>query len=210
MVIDEKEIIKKQLNRLIQLYKEKNWDTFFLVVDGHKRQEVFGLICNELPPHKYWEILGRILMGESFYNDELINLITNKEKDLSLRHLMMDKKDREKFEKLPDKLTLYRGQGIDAEGLGWSWSLSRDVAVFFAKRFPYGEVLQGESKKSDVIAYFTGRNEDEIVVPRESVVNVRKIEETKSEGLPTDSMFFKDTLSHSMATLEQIKEALGL
>ena len=81
---------------------------------------------------------------------------------------------------------------------------------FFAKRFIDGEVLQGECKTSDVIAYFTSRNEDEIVVPRENVVNVSRIEKTKSEGLPTDSMFFKDTLSHTIPSLEQIKEALGL
>jgi len=199
---------RRTILHLTQAYKKKDWDTFFILVDGHRKQGVFGLVCDELPPLMYWETLGWILQGESFYNEELIRFITNEEKDLSMRYLMMSKDDRKGFKKLPNTLTVYRGQGIDADGLGWSWTLSRDMAVYFANRFPEGEVMQGECKKSDVIAYFTGRNEDEIVVPREKVLHVKSIEKTESKRIPKDSMFFKNLLPINGPNVEEIEAGL--
>jgi hypothetical protein len=89
---------------------------------------------------------------------------------------MTDSRDRRWLRAQPETLTLYRGvQGEDPDealddGLcGVQWTTSRDVAVFFAKRFlkrgatPY--VLSAPIKKADIVAYLTGRGEYEAIVP---------------------------------------------
>jgi len=67
-------------------------------------------------------------------------------------------------------ITVYRGQRM-TDPTGWSWSLRPDVARKFAisggGRAPVkdGLVIKGKVKVSDVLAYLTERNEDEVIVP---------------------------------------------
>lgn len=63
-------------------------------------------------------------------------------------------------------LTVYRG---DPDGnLGMSWTLSKTTARFFAKRYGTGAnptiFRYVVEHKREVLAYFTGRNEAEIVL----------------------------------------------
>ena len=62
---------------------------------------------------------------------------------------------------------------------GWSWTTDPDKAEWFARRFAVrGKecfVAEGTVSKQYVIAYFTGRNESEIVVdPRRVVVSTTR------------------------------------
>ena len=77
---------------------------------------------------------------------------------------MMSSNERDKLANMPDRLTVYRGECNDG---GWSWSLSKDVAVFFARRPTHdgtGEVTSGYVDKRHVIAYLDRRSEEEIIV----------------------------------------------
>lgn len=64
---------------------------------------------------------------------------------------------------LPDAITVYRGGSQD----GFSWTLKRHTAEWFARRFrnegDHLPVWEIEIPKSRAIAYFTGRGEEEIV-----------------------------------------------
>ena len=80
----------------------------------------------------------------------------------------MDEKEQAEFATLPDRLTIFRGQG-SRRGLtqGLSWTMDQGKAEWFARRFssqgpPF--VASGWVFKRDVFAYFTGRDESEIVV----------------------------------------------
>ena len=68
---------------------------------------------------------------------------------------------------MPEELTVYHGQGV-GDTLDWSWTLDRDEAVWFARRFGVGvpEVLTGKVSRSNIYAYLTGRGEAEIVAPQ--------------------------------------------
>ena len=74
--------------------------------------------------------------------------------------------DQEGFDALPEKLTLYRGVDFVFEltSDGPSWTLSRDTAKFFAVRMSKGHIYEAKVNKSDALAYFTGRNEAEIIL----------------------------------------------
>jgi hypothetical protein len=92
------------------------------------------------------------------------------------REFMTSSADRKALRAMGDSITIYRGvQGMDRdmaflEGVqGYQWTLNRDTAKFFSKRFlrapdrPY--IMKTTVRTSDVIAYLTSRGESEIVFP---------------------------------------------
>lgn len=177
--------------KIILAYKRKDWKLFFFMLEGHWRQDFFVLVADEMNTRDYWVAARLIVTGESLYNEELVALLTNPKKDLSMRYLLMRKWERARLKAMPDKLTVYRGYGLHAKGMGWSWSLSPKVASRFARRFSKGYVEQGECLKEDVIAYFSDRNEKEIVVPYNKVKYITTIEFTPSGRVPFDSIWWK-------------------
>jgi hypothetical protein len=70
------------------------------------------------------------------------------------------------YEKLPDKLTLYRGvDGVcELTEDGPSWTLDRKVADFFGNRYAEGDVYKIVIPKRASLAFFTGRAEAEIIL----------------------------------------------
>lgn len=101
--------------------------------------------------------------------------------DPEARRHLMDEEELAEFDALPERITVYRGCIADLNEDGLSWTLERKTASWFARRFAglrEGEprVLVGTVDKADVIAYFTSRNEAEIVVAN-GEVNIERIEE---------------------------------
>ncbi len=191
-IIEGKLIVAKQI---AEYYQQKNWRLFFISLDGHERQEAFVDVYKEMPPQDYWKYLGKVIQGECLFNDELKKLLTNTGMDLSLRHLMMLEDDKEILDKLPDTFSIYRGADEGTPGQGWSWSLSKRVALFFAKRFEKGIVIKGECAKKDVIAYFDDRKEQEIVIPYNKVKNIVVLKRTENDHITsTDNVFYKREL----------------
>lgn len=84
------------------------------------------------------------------------------------------------YENLPDIFTVYRGLQENAQEDGLSWTLSKDVAEWFANRFDNeGEIIEKVIHKSEVIAYFSDRDEDEIVL---DIKKVLKREKNEKQG----------------------------
>jgi hypothetical protein len=79
--------------------------------------------------------------------------------------------DRKAFNKLPPRFTIYRGFQNGARK-GFSWTLNREyVAEMFSnldERFPRGEVIERRVKKSEVFAYISDFDEDEIILQRKT------------------------------------------
>lgn len=75
---------------------------------------------------------------------------------------LMTPEDYEYWSSLPDKIKIYRGGSHKA---GMSWTLSHEKAKWFANRFnKSGKVFQMTINKSDTFAYFSDREEQEIIV----------------------------------------------
>jgi hypothetical protein len=88
----------------------------------------------------------------------------------------MNPQERRFLARQRERLTIYRGCRSGRK-IGWSWTLDRRKAKWFARRFEeYVEgspiVLIGEVNKKDVIAYFASRKEKEIVVDPKKVTVV--------------------------------------
>ena len=90
----------------------------------------------------------------------------------------MSEEDRKTFECLPETLTIYRGCNSHSKH-GLSWTLDKAVAERFAERrhafwftkkgkakFVKPQVIERVIHKSEAVAYFSGRQESEIITYR--------------------------------------------
>lgn len=80
---------------------------------------------------------------------------------------LMSQEEYQHYLELPDHLTVYRGIHDDGNKKGLSWTTDRQKAIWFAKRFcSKGDtclLLSADIQKSEALAYFSGRNEEEII-----------------------------------------------
>jgi len=81
--------------------------------------------------------------------------------------LLMVEEDYKVYLSLPEEFQVYRGVAVGRNPKGLSWTGDLETAEWFSHRFDHkgntGYVLTAMVKKSDVLAYFNSRNENEIV-----------------------------------------------
>lgn len=105
------------------------------------------------------------------YQKEIRELFTSKRKN---RNNLMNDDEIEKLKNLPEKITIYRGMTVEekeSEKFGISWSLEKTVAENFALTYAHNYdtvgldkiVFELEIHKEDIIAYFSDRQEEEIL-----------------------------------------------
>jgi hypothetical protein len=95
---------------------------------------------------------------------------------------LMYKKEKQVYDNLPDKdIVVYRGtQSTSALVKGLSWTLSKDVAVWFKNRFAFGGTLyKAKIDKENVYAYNNDREEKEIILNPYKLKDIFIMEETK-------------------------------
>lgn len=90
------------------------------------------------------------------------------------RENLMSEDDRDFLKKLPDEIKIYRGMTVEefqGANYGISWTLNMSIAKFYADTFIHNYETRGKDsivkeltvKKEDIIAYFSGRKEEEII-----------------------------------------------
>ena len=163
------------------VYKFRNY-TYYII---DKQVDVYGVMRIVREP--YWltwlwlnnpyldKSTFSELFGEAWVSVENSNGDANvKQKTLitwfkyaDKKHLMTEE-ELAVYENLPDTFTVYRGLSSLSNKKGISYTKSLDVAKFFANRFKTDGftpiILKVEIHKKYALAYFNGRNEDEIVV----------------------------------------------
>ncbi|MDA0345365.1 MAG: hypothetical protein O3C54_05325 [Proteobacteria bacterium] len=161
--------MSKELTRLI-----------FVEFDKHERLQAFHTVKDSIrKPKQYWALFSGIWSNsESIYqNNHIIADVLTKEALAKKEHLhMMDKTERKKFDALPDILTIYRGCWQENRQ-GFSWTLDKKTALWFANRIETGNspiLLSGKVTKDKVFALLLGRNENEIVTLYEYVYQIKE------------------------------------
>lgn len=87
--------------------------------------------------------------------------------------LLMDEDEYKQYLSLPEEITVYRGIRGRGSLEALSWTLDVEKAEWFAKRWNKGgKVYSAKAKREDVLAVFTSRNEDEIVVDYTKLKNI--------------------------------------
>lgn len=94
------------------------------------------------------------------------------------KKIMMNEEEYAYYESLPEIITVYRGVSPGRAKDGLSWTDDKEKAIWFANRFAtenqQGYLLAGKVDKEDVLAYFNGRNESELVIHPKSITNLTK------------------------------------
>lgn len=87
------------------------------------------------------------------------------------REALMSTEERARLASLPETLTVWRGQSKGEPIRDFSWTLSMETAEWFARRFnnKNGIIKKGRVSKASVIAYLSGRGEEELVIFPEDV-----------------------------------------
>ena len=99
---------------------------------------------------------------------------------------LMEKEEYAQFRELDDIVTIYRGvTPYNAKSVkALSWSLDQETAEWFAHRFgENGTVYQAQIDKKHIYAYFSGRNEAEVIVDPSCLTNITEVQELSSDFL---------------------------
>ena len=176
---------------LDEAVKKCKWSQYIWLHERPYRLDAFSNIAWRLEGTTlYWELLGEIWIDSEniFQNrDEWRDVLEQTYDDEQKHwHHMSRPEDRVVFTLTPEKgglldhTLIFRGYS-DEDGLdGFSWTLDRARAKWFARRRNReGQtplVAEALVARADVLAYHTGRDEQEIVALPECVV-VNKVEE---------------------------------
>ncbi len=161
---------------------EKEIERKLYDVDKKLRKFHFEKMSSYMLDRQYWELLSLLHTGVETFNDKDNPNIFQwwQEKytaDRSNREYIMTEEERKVFNALPDKITVFRGLRVEEElyePLGFSWTLDKKKAEWFAQRFWEGTpiVIEAIVDKSNCIGYLTENAEEEEIL----VLNVSKEE----------------------------------
>jgi len=151
----------------------KQWHSFIYLHERPWRLEALQEIAPDMTDQEFWEKVTSVWMDSENIRecyqawDRLLRI------DRHGRNFMMDDDERAFLAKLPKVLTVWQGHTVERDD-GWSWTLNKDKAEWFAHRFARLEdsepvLTEGRVYRNDVVAYLTSRGEDEILVAPEDV-----------------------------------------
>lgn len=148
--------------------QRKQWSTVVALHERPHRVHAFDALKQHLSDDEYWAALGSLWIdSENIRQNPTIweRLLGSKRRH---REAIMTEDEQAALAALPDRIQVWQGH-TTARDDGWSWTTTEATAVWFAKRFADLEkdhpvVSSGWVGKGDAVAYFTRRNESEILV----------------------------------------------
>ena len=176
VAIDDKnkEYVLRQRFEIIK--KCRNISKILVHINKPYRLQVLILILNMLNEKEFNNHLRWIWTSTEYPHQ-------NNSKDLlmlfkkSNQNLIMKEEEKNILSYLPNVVTIYRGtQSNKAKIRGFSWTLDKEKAFWFSKRFKLnGRVYQAEISKWDIFFYNNGRLEEEVVVNPYKLKNVKEV-----------------------------------
>ena len=156
---------------IMRIVREPYWLTWLWLTKSYLDKTTFSELLGEA-----WISVENSNGDANVNKRTLISWFKSSDK----KHLMTEE-ELSVYEKLPSKITVYRGICSLSSKTGLSYTTSLKVAKFFANRFktdvfkPY--ILKAEINKEDALAYFNRRQEEEIVVNypkiKDKIVKIR-------------------------------------
>lgn len=153
-----------------------NWESYIWLHERPYRLPAFNAIRSNMSDEDYWRLLRSVLIdSENLWQYKRLPLRLLRSKRPGRQYLMTDK-EHALFDSLPEQFIVYRGH-TQRNRLGSSWTLSRGIATWFARRFDdiMPHVSRGIARKADVMAVFLGRQELEVVVDTKRLGEVTSV-----------------------------------
>lgn len=161
MLHERKTLLKRML-------EEKDFAGAIWLHERPYRLQKLSEYSRHMEDDEFWRELGNVITdSENLWQNLplLKRMLRSKRKG---RENIMEKEEREALSRMKDVLTVWRGCE-DRNQKGISWTLDENKAKWFAQRFKRSNakmhyVLKALVNKKDVIAYFMGRGESEVIV----------------------------------------------
>lgn len=175
-------LLRQKRDRLAEAVKDADWSTAVWLHERPHRLDAFieyVLGADEdgqpIPLGSVTDDAVRALAADVWVDSE--NIEQNLDEwgaIFASPHGILFNDDPQGWAALPDPLIVFRA-GID-DG-GWSWTLDRKVAEFFAHRWGANHPLvTAKISKADVFGYLTRRSESEVLAREGSAFDVTPIE----------------------------------
>jgi len=175
--VRDNELLEERISALPErnLTEDEAMDIIYgLGCNSFNRMGAFIEISSRLHGKVYWHVLSEAYQGSDDlfqYKDQIKKLFSSPEPH---RKYLMTPEERQYLKQLPDKVTAYRGMTVrekENESFGISWTLSKRTAEFFAYTYRRNQATKGmettvtelKVPKNQILAYYNGRNEDEII-----------------------------------------------
>ena len=170
----------KHIQSQLKKYEEaEDWHMYIFTHERPYRFQIFLDVNDRILKEDYGDLVAALWIdSENIYQhrDAWVDVFRNA---MILGSLLMDEEDWNRFIDLPETMTIYRGIQFQSQTEGLSWTLDRDKAIWFMNRWARKgtnpQLLVGKLDKEDVIAYYGGRGESEIVCFPEHVYDVEVI-----------------------------------
>jgi hypothetical protein len=183
------ETLNKIANAQFKFKKEKlqaaidseNWPSYVFIHERPYRIEALQEVLFDFYPSD--EVALSLIASvwvdsENIYqNFESWQEIWNYAANVDNRHkFLMNTEEIAALAAMPDTIEIYRGTSYESSIKGMSWTTNKKKAIWFAQRMcnlDQGPLLASAMvKKENVLAFFQGRNESEIVVDPEKIENL--------------------------------------
>ena len=154
-----------KLKEVAKANAEKCWDRYVFMHERPYRLDAFIVIMRHLDGPAYWSLLSDIWTDAEGNSRNIKYWKKLFKAKMPHPECIMNDEELKVYRSLPDKVTIYRGytKGLNRNGL--SYSLSKEKAEWFARRFypKKAGLITLTVDKSSIVAYFNGRNEEEII-----------------------------------------------
>lgn len=171
--------LKAKREWLAEYAAAENWKGWVWAHERPYRHSAFGQICEDLDDKAYWQLLRDVWMDtENFYEwaDEVRDLLYDERRVATRAEFFMTDDERASLAAMDEEFTVYRGFCVDGAEQGWSWTIDRARAEWFAQRFAMDErkpqLAVGKVARADVVAFIADRGEEEIVVDPDDVFDI--------------------------------------
>lgn len=181
-VLRANELYESKTRQLAEAIERQDWISYVVLHERAYRVEALIELIDEfeLSGPELWPVVGWVWVDTEGVRWNLDTLRTIWGLDPRDRYLVMNEQERQFLCSLPEQVLIWRGVNHQDAVLSLSWTLDREKAVWFARRFADdGDPIllaQGRISRSDVLAYFSDRKEAEIVVLPENVREITVIE----------------------------------
>ncbi|MDB4778227.1 hypothetical protein OAG68_02100 [bacterium] len=157
--------------------KETDWFKYIFTHEKPFQLSAFMDVAERMDDRTYWELASSVYtQSENLHQNQaaIRQVLTS---DRPERTAMMTTEEQQFLDGLPSQVEIFRGFAFD-NSRGWSWTISRDKAEWFANRYAkelggITRVASGSIAKCDVIAYLDGRDEKEIVCDPKSIDSIK-------------------------------------
>jgi hypothetical protein len=166
------DLCDKILFDYLDMEKDIDWSEVGVFLGKDNVFKILDHFKYSIPDKDYWCLIRYCYVMSDFCYSDFNTLSNYLECNRPEQQNIMTEDDRGFLASLPNEFKVYRGCSIAEIESGlfrYSWSLDVDVARFFAYEYRRNshldcKVVEKTIKKNDVLAYFSGRKESEILM----------------------------------------------